>query len=132
MIQPQGETNMQNDMIQEIEMTIAEARDTVARARRVRDLIANPIFKEIVDDGYLVQEAARLAHLSADPGMPPHARDAVLRDLNGPGAFKRYIQTILQQGAMAEHELEQAQIALSEELAADPEVTDEVVIGGVI
>lgn len=115
---------MENDTVQELEMTIEQARGLVSRAQRVRELINNPIFKEIVDEGYLVQEAARLAHLSSDPGIPEHAHAAVMRDMNGPGAFKRYIQTILQQGAMAEYELDQAQIALSEELAADAEVND--------
>lgn len=107
------------DTIHDLEISIEHARGLVARGHKVRELISNPAFKEIVDDGYLLQEAARMAHLVGDPSLSANVRDAVLRDLSGPGAFKRYIQTILQQAEMARLELEHAQLALSEELMAD-------------
>lgn len=113
---------MQDNTIQQLEISIEHARQIVARGEKVRALIANPLFKEIVDDGYLLHEAARLAHLAGDPGLPGSVREDVLRDIHGPGAFKRFIQTILQQAAMAAQELASSQEMLADELLEGEEV----------
>lgn len=100
--------------IEEIEISIEEAKKVVARANDIRTLCENPIFKKLVMDGYFVQEAARLAHLSSDPSIDEKIRGYVLRDLAGPGAFKRYIQTLINMGNAARNELAMSEEALDE------------------
>lgn len=112
---------MQDNTIQQIEISIEYAKSLVARGEKVRALISNPDFKEIIDDGYLLHEAARLAHLVGDPGIPGSVREDAMRDLNGPGAFKRYIQTIMQQANLAAQELYAHQELLAEELLEEAE-----------
>lgn len=102
-----------NDIMQ-IELSMAEATKMVERANDVRALIENPLFKKVVDDGYFMAEASRLAHLTSDPNISEEIRGYVVRDLTGPGAFKRYLQAMLQMGNIARNEIAQAQQALDE------------------
>lgn len=99
---------------EEIEVSIEEAKKFVARADDVRQLSENPVFKRLVMDGYFVQEASRLAHLSSDPTIDEKIRGFVMRDLAGPGALKRYFQTIINMGNAAASEIRQAEEALDD------------------
>ena len=100
--------------IQELELSARDAQAMVERSEKVRALIENPIFKEIVVDGYFTQEAARLVHLMSDPNIPEKARDMIVRDLNGPPAFNRYLQTQMQLGHQAQEALAQAREMIAE------------------
>lgn len=103
----------QND-IEQVELTIAEAKKVVDRGRMAEKLSRNPDFKKLVMDGYFVDEAARLVHLSSDPTLPENIRNVVLRDMNGPGAFKRYLSALVQMGKNAAREIEEHQETLDE------------------
>lgn len=105
---------MSQTEINQIEISIDEAKKIVARANDVRALSENPIFKRLVMDGYFVQEASRLAHLSSDPTISEQIRGFVTRDLAGPGAFKRYLQTIINMGNAAASEIRQGEEAIDE------------------
>ena len=113
--------NTVNSDIQQLEMSITQAKAIAERGHRVLELINNPIFKEIVDDGYLLKEAARLAHLMSDSGLSPAIRADVERSLTGPGSFKQYLMTIIRQGQMAEEAIGEAQEELVDALAEDAE-----------
>lgn len=102
----------QND-IEQIELTIQEAEKLVERAAQARRLAKNRDFRLLVIDGYFLNEAARLAHLVSDPGAAPH-REAIMRDLDGVGAFKRYLHTCTQFGDMAAVEIKDAREAMEE------------------
>lgn len=99
---------------EQIEISIEEAKKFIARAEDVRILSDHPSFKRLVMDGYFVQEAARLAHLSSDPTIDEKIRGFVTRDLAGPGALKRYFQTIINMGNAAASEVAQSEEALDE------------------
>jgi len=105
---------MSQNQIEEVELSIAEARKMVDRGRTAERLAKNPEFKTLVLDGYFVEEAARLALLYSDPNLSPEIRDHVIRDLAGPGAFKRYLSTIVQFGQMAAREILEAEETLDE------------------
>ena len=105
---------MSQSEIEQIEMTITEARKVADRGRLAQKLSLQPAFRKLVLEGYFVEEASRLALLSSDPTLPEHIRDAVKRDLNGPGAFKRYLSTIVQMGQMAEQEIRESEETLEE------------------
>ena len=104
---------MSQNEIEQIELTIQEAQKLVERAAQARRLAENPDFKAIVFDGYFTNEAARLAHLVSDPGAVAH-REAILRDLDGVGAFKRFLSTCIQFGDMAAVEIAEAREAMDE------------------
>lgn len=99
---------------EQIEVSIEEAKKFVARADDVRTLSDNPSFKRLVMEGYFVQEAARLAHLSSDPTIDEKIRGFVMRDMAGPGSLKRYFQTIINMGNSAASEIRQSEEALED------------------
>ena len=103
--------SQQND-IHEVEMSIAAAKEMVERGEMAAKLADNPAFKKIVLDGYFVDEAARLAHLYSDPNMSAEQRGMIKRDLAGIGGFKRYLQTLVRMGQMADDEIREAQFEL--------------------
>lgn len=109
--------------IEQIELTIEEASKMARIGEKALALSTNKLFKEIVMDGYFVQEAARLALLSSDPNIPENVRTYILRDMNGPGAFKRYLQTLVQMGNQARREVEESRETLQE-------LMDEELTGG--
>lgn len=115
---------MSQNQIEQIEISITEARKMVERGKMAEKLQSNRAFKELVSEGYFVEEAARLVHLSSDPNLQPNLREAVLRDMNGPGAFRRYLMTIVQMGKVAETEIAEAQ-EMIEEIREEEYTSDE-------
>ena len=105
---------MSQNEVEQIEITIAEARKIVEKGRLAQKLAANPTFKKIVMDGYFVEEASRLTMLYSEPTLPDNIRAAVERDLNGPGAFKRYLSTLVRMGEQAEQEIRDGEQTLEE------------------
>lgn len=105
---------MNENMIQEVEMSIEEARKVVNRGRKAEQLARNSLFKELIMDGYFVDECARLVHLSSDPAIPEDIRNTVFRDMAGPGALKRYFSTIVQMGRLAERDILESTETLEE------------------
>jgi hypothetical protein len=103
----------QND-IELVELTIAEAKKIVERGKMAERLSHNPDFKKLVLDGYFVDEAARLVHLSCDPALPENMRNVVVRDMAGPAAFKRYMSAMVQMGRNAAREILEHEETLEE------------------
>jgi len=102
------------DDIEQVEMTIEYARGLVVRGQLAEKLTENPDFKKLIMDGYFVDEAARLVHLYSDPTLPNEIRETITRDLNGPGALKRYLSAIVQMGHNAENEIVNSEEALDD------------------
>jgi signal transduction protein with GAF and PtsI domain len=74
----------------------------------------NSDFKKTVMQGYFIDEAARLALLVSDPMISPELRAAVMRDIDGVGAFKRYLSFMVQMGQQAERSIEENEQTLQE------------------
>lgn len=106
-------SQLQNE-IEEVELTIAEARKMVEYGQVVRRLIDNPDFKKVVTEDYFGEEGSRLALLYSDPNLDENQVRMVNNDLLGLGAFKRFIKTKLHLAAMAQHELETSSETLEE------------------
>ena len=99
----------QND-IQEIEVSIEEAKKIAKRAERVRRLEKNADFKALILDGYFTEEAARLVHLATDHQVIQGGHlEFVMNDLKGIGALKRYLTAALQLGDIAANTVKEYQ-----------------------
>ena len=101
----------------------------VEKADKVKRLMENPLFKEIIAEGYLVQEAARLARMMNDPTIDAETRVFVERDLMGPSAVARYLSFMVTMGERAAQDIREANQELEEIRAEedDPDVTPVVV-----
>lgn len=94
--------------IQEIELSIEQAKATIARRDALVRLTNNPDFKDIVNQGYFEKEASRLVLLKADYEMQDDKQQRLIDNaIIGVGSFRAYLRTIVQFGAMAENQLEQ-------------------------
>lgn len=108
-----SQSQIQNE-IEEVELSIAYAKEIVARGAMAEKLSHNADFKKLVLEGYFVNEAARLALLYSDPNLNAETREAVARELSGPGTFKRYLSTLVQMGHIAQRELREHTETLDE------------------
>ena len=115
---------MSQNEIEQVELSIEAAKEMVERGKMAERLADIPEFKKLVLDGYFVDEAARLALLSSDPNLSEDIRGHVMRDLQGVGAFKRYLSTLVQLGRQAAQEIEEAEVTLSEMRAEEMEAND--------
>jgi hypothetical protein len=105
---------MSQQDIEQIELSVEHAKEMVERKKLALQLADNPAFKKLILDGYFRDEAARLAHLLSDPALPAEHREFVRNDINGPGALKRFMSTIVRMGDMAEREIADAELELDE------------------
>lgn len=79
--------------------TVMKTRDSMIRLTEHKD------FKEIIMQGYIREEAARLTGLLGDPN-PNVDQNAVMADLHAVASFQRYMRRILMEGEMAEREMD--------------------------
>lgn len=96
--------------VERIELTIDQARNTIALMQSLDRLSQNKDFQDIIDNGYFRDEAVRLVHLRSDPQMQEdHMRRNIDEQIMAVGSFRGYLNRILQQGhaaqsAIMEHE----------------------------
>ena len=92
--------------LNDIEISIDDARATIARKGLLESLMATPAWKEIIEDGYFRDEASRLVLLKADPQMVEKDLKQIEISINAIGPFRQYLRVIMQLGMMAERALE--------------------------
>lgn len=101
--------------INEIELSIKEAKDMVAMAKAVERLYKNADFKQIVLDGYFENEAVRLVHLKADPAMQDEkSQKMIIQGMDAIGALRGYFNWLTQQGNLALKAIEDGEDTLDE------------------
>ena len=81
--------------IQEVEVNIEAARSIIAKGDAIDRLYQNKDFQEIIIQGYLKDEAHRLALLSGVPHLDPLKGANILRDIQAIGTFYAFLDTTL-------------------------------------
>lgn len=105
------------DRLTQIETGIEFAQKRVDKAARVLELYDDPRFKEVIINGYFEAEAIRMVGLyGSGSGSQEQLRD-LEKDMHAVGALRRYLSMIVQDGRMAEGDLQANKEALQEELA---------------
>ena len=98
---------MQDHEIEELELSIDTAKETIAKMESVLKLANNVDFKKVVDEGYFEKEASRLVLLKADPSLQKEEdQNAIIKSIDAIGYFRQYLQTVVQLGRMAENSLQ--------------------------
>lgn len=100
--------------VQELEISIDEAKHAVEAAQMAQRLFNNADFRKVIVEGYFRDEAARLAMVHAEPSLRPDIQAAIMNDMKGPGALKRYLSHMVQRGFAAENEIVKAREAIFE------------------
>ena len=112
---------MSEQQVEEIEMTIKQAKEQVALKDAVIKLSNNKDFKKVVNEGYFEKQASRLVLLKADPNMQDEKSQKELdNSIIAIGYFRQYLSSLVQLGYQAEREIlsaeEEKDNILAEEL----------------
>jgi|TARA_B110000908_G_C10045964_1_gene354022 hypothetical protein len=92
--------------MQEIEITIEDAKKAIYLGDLVTKLESNPDFKELIIDGYFKEDAARVVMLKADKEFQSLAQqDKLDKDIMGISVFGEYLRTKKILGLMAQESL---------------------------
>lgn len=100
--------------IQEIEVNIESLEEHVKRRDVLKRLTANKDFEQIVHEEYFKDEASRMLLLRDDPNLPADKKAFLEADMYGPGAFKRYLSTIMTLGNIAEQQIAELKETMDE------------------
>jgi hypothetical protein len=108
-----------NEQIENLEVSINEAKKYVDKMHSVLALTKNRDFVDVIERGYFENEASRLVLLKADPSMQkPEDQAAILKSIDAIGYFRQYLRTTIQMGRMMEKSMQEDQ-ATREELLAE-------------
>ena len=105
--------------IEQVEIQI----DTANRIRKLRDncvkLMNNKQFKDVIEEGYFKEEAARLV-MAKSSNLNPEQKQLIDNMIYGIGALSNWFESVMRRGAemdqaIGEHEQTRAEI-LAEEI----------------
>lgn len=105
----------QEQQIQQVELSIEQAREALAFGEAISRLEQNPDFKKVVFDGYFVEEAARTVSLLAEPSMQrPESQLKLAHSLRGISEFKQFLLAHKHMCEQLRYEMSQNQELLDE------------------
>lgn len=106
--------------LNDVEISIEDARKTVNRMKDLQQLLDSPIWENIIENGYFRDEASRLVLLKADPAMLGDKEQKQIQiAIDAIGPFRQYLRTIMQFGMMAERAMEDDENTREELLAEE-------------
>lgn len=109
--------------IEQIELSLEVARKLVSRRDMILKLSSNREFRKVILEGYMEDEAVRLASISGDSRQEKQ-RDDIMLGLQAISKFRIYMQDAIRMGDVAESEILEQQDeldAIREEELGDAE-----------
>lgn len=105
-----------NDEIERIQVTLEQLESKVEKAGKWEQLLANPLFRELITEDYLGDDAVRLTM-----NMKPKSEDneIVSNMLIAKSVFSRFVAQILEEGEIAKYSIEENKAAQYEVEAED-------------
>jgi len=98
------------NQVQEIEISIEQAKHLISNKDALSRLINNADFKKIITEGYFEKEASRLVLLKADQTMQDDKDQALLlKAIDSVGFFRQYSSEIMRLGRQDEKDLKDAE-----------------------
>ena len=97
---------MNEVQIEQVEMTIEQARELVALRDALQKLSKNRDFKKIIDTGYFKDEAARVVLARANPGLQTESAQKMINNqITSIGVLRQYFVGITAMGNQAEMDI---------------------------
>jgi hypothetical protein len=92
--------------LRQVQLTIEQAKASIERMKKLQRLFQNEDFQDIINEGYFVEEAARLVGARADANIQGKEQQRHINLLiDGVGALRHYFSNIERWGRMAEDAL---------------------------
>jgi len=121
---PQEEYNAHEE-VNEIQVSIDQAREAVQLRDDLRALQKNRAFKKIIVEGYFKGESHRLVIALAEPEMQTEERQAkVITDIKAIGSLRQFFELIEQAGDNMEDAIKKSQDEI-DNIRQSPEYTGE-------
>ena len=93
--------------LEQINITIEEAREHIAHLEALDRLYRNKDFQEIIDLGFFNKESIRLVLALSDPSLQsPDKQADIMKRIQTIGLFRQYLSSIYQIGNQAKMTLE--------------------------
>lgn len=105
--------------VTQLENQLVAAKELVRRRHLALKLATIPEFKELILDEFMVKEAARYVHSSADPALKAEERADALNMAQAAGHLKRFLSVTVQMGAHSEREMPSLEAAIDEARAEE-------------
>lgn len=103
------------EQIQELELTIDQAREQVKLAEALNRLHKNEDFKAVILDGYFRDEASRLVALLADPNCQTDAwQNALTNSVRSISELRQHFAKTFHFGELAARAIDDANAAIVE------------------
>lgn len=106
-------SEIQSD-IEQTEAQISELKKQVELRDRILRLQNNSDFRKVINELFLVTEAARFVQLSQDPALPKENQEDALHIAQSTGHLKRWLSISIRMGNTAEQGIKDAEQALEE------------------
>lgn len=98
-----------------------DCKDIIETADAAKRLLDNSDFVKVMQVGYFDKEPKRLGALIASGRMPANAVDGAVEDLKSIGSCVNFLNDVVQKGVIAQSELDAAEAAYNEAIAAEAE-----------
>ena len=106
---------MNNDQqIQEIQLSIEDAKQGVAFGEAIDRLMRNKDFQLVIDEGYTTKEPRRLTMLLGDPTMDEARKKNIVVSLQAIGELHQYLRARLQFAEEMRNAIPEAEAAIAE------------------
>jgi CHAT domain-containing protein len=102
---------------------LTEMKAMAERGRMAERLASNREFKKLILEEFLVQETARMIHLSTDPRLSVQDRADALQMAQASGQLKRFLQMTMQMGETALNTIPDLEEALEDARAEEEQDT---------
>lgn len=102
--------------VEQYEEGKAHYKTIIARGEAAKRLTDNPDFDMLIMQGYLVNEPQRLAELMASGRLNDQTFDKCAKGIESVGAFRNFMKMHIEQGRMAQDELESLEAARDESI----------------
>ena len=94
-------SNTLKETLARIDNYIAEQKLNLERGQMLEDLMKNPMFQEVIIDGYINVRTQELFDILTNPnGASPYSREEILRRLDAINDFKGYVGTEITLGTV--------------------------------
>jgi hypothetical protein len=106
--------------LESLEITIEQAKKSIARKDCLVRLQMNQDFKELIEKGFFEQHAVRQVMLKAHPGMQDEKNQKILdQQITAIGNFRQYLIAVYTEGMNAEQALREDETTREELLRED-------------
>lgn len=107
--------------LEQVEIQIDMAKQIIALRDSYIKLSENKYFKDVIEEGYFKEEAARLVMAKSSSGLNPEQQKLIDNMIYGVGALANFFDMVMRRGAemeqaLGEHEQTREEI-LAEEVA---------------